>query len=68
MKTVRSEELEVNKTRTCLDCLHCKVSAKSTVNRRLCFCAKEKKKARHREPFWLAKKLCEEFENMGSMI
>ena len=54
------------KKQTCLDCLHCKVSAKSTVNRRLCFCAKGKKEVRHREPFWLAKKLCEEFENMGA--
>jgi hypothetical protein len=57
--------MKQTKNHTCLDCLYCKVSAKSTVNRRLCFCAKGKKEARHREPFWLAKKLCEEFENMG---
>jgi hypothetical protein len=65
MKTVRSEELGGNKTRTCLDCLYFKVSAKSTVIRRLCFCAVSKNKERHRELFWLVKKLCEEFENMG---
>jgi hypothetical protein len=52
------------KKETCLDCLHCKVSAKSTEKQRLCFCAMAEKEARHREPFWLAKKVCGEFESM----
>ena len=56
--------MKEEKKGTCLDCLHCKVSAKSTENRRLCFCAKGKKEVRHREPFWIAKNLCEDFENM----
>jgi hypothetical protein len=52
--------------RTCLDCLHCKVSVKSTVNNRLCYCSETKKKERHREMFWQAKKVCKQFENMGA--
>jgi hypothetical protein len=49
---------------TCLDCLHCKVSAKSTPTMRLCFCSETAMKKRHKEPYWLAKKVCKEFENM----
>ena len=49
---------------TCLDCLHCKVSAKSTANNRLCFCSETEKKKRHKEPYWLAKKVCQEFEDV----
>jgi hypothetical protein len=56
------------KNKTCIDCLHCKVSAKSTANDRLCYCAKEGKQVRHREAFWLGKKVCEEFYGMGSRI
>jgi hypothetical protein len=56
------------RNKTCIDCLHCKVSAKSTANNRLCYCAKERKKARYREPFWLEKKVCGEFESMGSRV
>jgi hypothetical protein len=52
------------KRENCVDCLHCKVSAKSTEKRRLCFCAMSKKEIRHREPFWFAKKVCGEFESM----
>jgi hypothetical protein len=56
------------KKKTCIDCLHCKVSAKSTVNVRLCYCAKEGKEKQYREPFWSEKKVCGEFDNMGSRI
>jgi hypothetical protein len=56
--------MKETKKETCLDCLHCKVSAKSTEKRRLCFCIMAKKEVRHREPFWLAKKVCGEFESM----
>jgi hypothetical protein len=35
---------------------------------RLCYCAKEGKAAQRREPFWLEKKVCGEFYNMGSRI
>jgi len=50
--------------KTCLDCLHCKVSAKSTAKCRLCFCAMSTKKERHKEAYWLVKKLCGYFEDM----
>jgi hypothetical protein len=56
------------KKETCLDCLHCKVSAKSTVNNRLCYCAKEGKKTRLQEPFWSERKVCGEFDSMGLHI
>jgi len=52
------------KKKTCLDCLYCKVSKKSTKNCKLCFCAETQKKERHKEPFWLAKKVCIKFEDM----
>jgi hypothetical protein len=44
------------------------VSAKSTANNRLCYCAKGGKEAQHREPFWLEKQVCGEFYSMGSRI
>jgi hypothetical protein len=54
------------RNRMCFDCLHCKVSARSTMRGRLCFCAMSKKRERHREPYWLAKKICKKFESMGA--
>jgi hypothetical protein len=54
--------------KTCIDCLHCKVSAKSTANKRLCYCAKEEKKLRPLEPFWSEKKVCGKFDNMDERI
>jgi hypothetical protein len=54
--------------KTCIDCLHCKVSAKSTPHNRLCYCAKEGKEARRKEPYWLERKVCGEFDSMGSRI
>jgi hypothetical protein len=50
--------------KTCLDCLHCKVSANSSDKNRLCFCAGTKNKARHKEPFWKVKKVCKRFIDM----
>jgi len=52
--------------RTCLDCLYCKVSARSTVKCRLCFCEKKEIQERHKEAYWLAKKPCVDFEDMAS--
>jgi hypothetical protein len=52
------------RNRRCLDCLHCKVSAKSTVNVRLCYCGKAEKAKNHKEFFWLVKKVCNAFESM----
>jgi hypothetical protein len=60
--------LKKAKNHTCIDCLHCKVSAKSTANNRLCYCAKEGKEVRPQEPFWLEKKVCGEFDSMGARI
>jgi ribosomal protein L34E len=59
-------ELKKTKHQSCIDCLHCKVSVKSMVNRRLCFCAMSKTKKRHQEPYWLGKKTCEDFDDMGA--
>jgi hypothetical protein len=60
--------MKQTKNLTCLDCLHCKVSIKSTANNRLCFCSETGKRKRHKEPYWLAKKVCQQFENMGGLI
>ena len=51
--------------KNCLDCLHCKVSAKSTANCMLCFCAITEKKVKHKEHYWHAKKVCDNFDYMG---
>jgi hypothetical protein len=56
------------RNKTCLNCLHCKVSAKSTAHVRLCYCAKEGKEVRPQEPFWSEKKVCGEFDSMGACI
>ena len=53
------------KKKTCLDCLYCKVSAKSTANCRLCFCERKEGNGRHRENYWLGKKPCDDFEDMA---
>jgi hypothetical protein len=58
----------VAKIRTCLNCLHCKVSAKSTADRRLCFCAMEGKETQPQEPYWSEKKVCGEFDRMSSRL
>jgi len=52
------------KTKTCVDCLHCKVSKKSFENERFCFCSENKKKTTHKETYWLAKPVCEKFADM----
>jgi hypothetical protein len=52
--------------KTCVDCLYCKVSAKSTENRLLCFCAVTRDKGRHKEPYWYVKPVCRKFEDMSA--
>jgi hypothetical protein len=51
-------------TKTCFDCLHCKVSKKSTEKCRLCFCSETKNKGKHKEIYWLKKPVCRHFEDM----
>jgi len=50
--------------KTCLDCLHCKVSANSTEDCRLCFCSLSKLKERHKEKYWYKKTPCKKFFDM----
>jgi hypothetical protein len=52
------------KEESCVDCLHCKVSAKSTKNNRLCFCSEAKNKRNHKELYWIKKETCKNFESM----
>ena len=54
-----------DKQKTCIDCLHCKLSKKSTEKRKLCFCSETKKKITRNEAYWLEKKSCNEFEDMA---
>jgi hypothetical protein len=61
------KQLKVNnEKKLCFDCLHCKVSAKSTEDCRLYFCSKSKTKKNHKEPYWLCKKVCKKFEDMSA--
>ena len=53
-----------NKIPTCVDCLHCKVSAISMEQERLCFCSFSKKQKLHKETYWTDKKVCEKFNDM----
>ena len=52
------------KKKTCLDCLHCKVSASSTRNGRLCFCAAAKAREDDLAQYWFKKPLCVKFDDM----
>ena len=53
-----------NAKKTCVDCFHCKVSAKSTKKCRLCFCSESKNQKRHKEAYWQKKKVCKNFVDM----
>ena len=57
---------ERNKKKNCGDCLHCKVSAASSRNCRLCFCSKDRQKLYDIETYWLLKKVCKKFEDMSA--
>ena len=54
----------MKKAKTCIDCLYCRVSRKSTENNRLYFCSQKRKTENHKERFFTAKKACDEFEDM----
>jgi len=55
-----------NEKKTCLDCLHCKVAAMSTVKSRWCFCEVSKNQLRYREIYWqIKKKVCKKFNDMN---
>jgi len=54
------------KAKNCCDCLHCKVSARSTKNCRLCFCAENGKKAVLDEVYWFNKAVCGKFNDMSA--
>ena len=52
--------------KTCFDCLFCKVSAKSTEDCRLCFCAETGEKEYREENYWIEKPVCQSFEDMSA--
>jgi hypothetical protein len=56
---------DMKKQKTCFDCLHCKVSATSTKNSRLCFCAVSAVREDHDDTYWFMKPLCGNFFNMA---
>ena len=62
---MNTKELEKNgKKKNCTDCLHCKVSVKSTDDCRLFFCSEIGRKAAIIEFYWLNKPVCQKFEDM----
>ncbi len=66
---MRNEEREMRKDiKCCVDCLHCKVSAKSTEEMRLCFCSESKSKGLYKEFYWLHKTVCSKFDYMGMVL
>jgi hypothetical protein len=52
--------------KTCFDCFHCKVSAKSTEKNLLCFCSETKKKKPYKETYWASKTVCGKFEDVSA--
>ena len=60
----KEQGVKSNEKRTCLDCLYCKVSRKSVLNNRLCFCEKKEQKKEHNVPYWLGKTVCRLFDDM----
>jgi hypothetical protein len=50
--------------KTCLDCLHCKVSVTSTKKVRFCFCAVKKVREDYIDTFWLIRPLCNKFDEL----
>ena len=62
----QGHKMEEEEKKTCFDCLHCKVSAKSTSSCRLCFCLETGEKEMHKEPYWQEKPVCEKFSDMGA--
>jgi hypothetical protein len=52
--------------KNCTDCLHCKVSATSTKNKKMCFCSETKKKARHKIAHWKEKTVCKKFIDLSN--
>ena len=61
-----NEKLEMRKEKNCVDCLHCKVSVKSTENCRLCFCAEIGRKAVLDVVYWFNKPICLKFNDMSA--
>jgi hypothetical protein len=51
--------------KNCVDCLHCRVSAKSTKNKQMCFCSETKKKKRHKIKHWKEQKVCRKFVDLS---
>ncbi|GHV80633.1 hypothetical protein AGMMS49944_24240 [Spirochaetia bacterium] len=52
------------KEKLCIDCLHCKASAQSTVYRWLCFYSRAKRSANYQEIYWIIRKPCRAFKSM----
>jgi hypothetical protein len=67
-KTMSNEQLAVcnEKKKICFDCLHCKVSVKSTNDCLLCYCAKTSAKEPHTEEYWLENEICQQFYDMSA--
>jgi hypothetical protein len=57
--------MKEEKPNNCTDCLHCKVSAKSTKNKKMCFCSETKKQERHKIQYWKEKKVCRKFFDLS---
>jgi hypothetical protein len=62
---VRAMNIETGNMKTCINCLHCKVSSLSTKTRRWCYCSEAAETELRRDTYWLTKSVCEKFVNMS---
>jgi len=65
---MNSEKLIISneQKRNCGDCLHCKVSARSTIKCRECYCSQISRLAVIKEFYWLNRSVCYKFEDMSA--
>ena len=61
-----NSNLQLIEKPNCTDCLHCKVSVKSTEKCRLCFCSEIGRVAVLNEFYWLNRTVCYKFESMSA--
>ena len=52
------------KKKTCVNCLHCKVSRKSLAIKGLCFCEKKKQIKEKQVIYWQKKEVCRLYDDM----
>lgn len=63
--TKSKEKTKRAKRKTCVDCLHCKVCAKSIFNGTECFCEVKRTKKNCKVTYWQKRDVCKKFDDMA---